>query len=580
MSDGSRSRTGCLTCRVRKKKCDELRQSNGSCKACHDRQLTCYGYSTPLPSWYTDAGSWVAAKQSEEAQQLRALADTRYKIRRKLGTKITSESTVHEAGETSLVEATSSRSSAGEYNSADRTPLPGLAQCLPCSVGVNTWQLVPGTVWWDRKMSHLDTDPRSPSDQDTKLLVQFLDVIHPITHTFFPLSSSHDRNWLLTYLTTDKAVYSAALSVSACFEHSLTQTPRLNEIGICPQVRDLQSVAVRELRNRIDDFAATEISEIEDCICRGVRMLDVVLQLINLEVFSMLQGDWEIHLRAGRVLLNQLENRATLKYTGFEIERTQAIAVVLQELPNSDIRKRNLAYSIANFVWMDVVATSTFGLTKGEVVVFDYLGLLQFDLVDMAYIMGVQNWILAEIVQIIRLEQWLLLQQDNQDSLAQAQIYALSQADQIDFRLAQGMVQPEATRLSQFQRDVRQVSIVWILAARILLQSLVMKQAGRHPRGSALVEECLGNIEQLPPRLFMRVNLPFTVSGCLSTNTAQHDRFRGIFGKIMQAAQPPGLTWKGLLVMEECWLLRRVRSDSSIGWREAMQSMKAHVLLL
>lgn len=571
VGDGSRSRTGCLTCRIRKKKCDEDRQK-GSCKTCYDRRLTCYGYSSPLPTWYTTAGNWKDVVASDEARQLRAIAETRYKVRRKLGVKASSVVASDE-----IVGPLSTAHDLLQVNgSSPSTILPAVSYLS----ATNTWQLYPGTVWWDRRMSHLSTDPRSPSDQDTKLLMQFLNVIHPITHTFFQLKSSRDRNWLLTYLTGDRAVYSAALSVSACFEHSLTQSPRLNDIGICPQVRDLQSVAIHELQRKIAAFPETDMTVVEDYICSGMRMLDVVLQLINLEVFSMLQGAWEIHLQAGRVLLNQLETRAAARYKSILTETIRPITRVLQTLGDGDVRESNLAYSMANFVWMDIVATATFGLKQKEIVTFDYLGLLQASFVDMSYIMGCQNWILAEIVQIIRLEQWLMLRLNSQE-FADAHVFARSEADEINLRLRSGVINSDEHQDLALQENIRLLSTIWLLMARILIQHLILNQlVPDQDLDQDLVNECLQKIENLPYHLVLRVNLPFTISGCMSISDQQHHRFRWVIGKIMQAAQAPGLTWKGLLVMEECWSLRRSRQDTSIGWREAMQSMNARVLLL
>jgi hypothetical protein len=47
LKDGTRSRQGCWTCRLRKKKCDE---SHPSCSTCIGLKLTCYGYGL-RPDW-------------------------------------------------------------------------------------------------------------------------------------------------------------------------------------------------------------------------------------------------------------------------------------------------------------------------------------------------------------------------------------------------------------------------------------------------------------------------------------------------------------------------------------------------
>ena len=47
----------------------------------------------------------------------------------------------------------------------------------------------------------------------------------------------------------------------------------------------------------------------------------------------------------------------------------------------------------------------------------------------------------------------------------------------------------------------------------------------------------------------------------------------------MQEAQPPGISWKGLIVMEECWKIRQDEGGVTIGWREAMERLGARVIL-
>ncbi|KAG8741384.1 hypothetical protein FRC10_002904 [Ceratobasidium sp. 414] len=46
-----RTKGGCLTCRVRRKKCDESRDHNGGCGDCARLHIECLGYSTKRPDW-------------------------------------------------------------------------------------------------------------------------------------------------------------------------------------------------------------------------------------------------------------------------------------------------------------------------------------------------------------------------------------------------------------------------------------------------------------------------------------------------------------------------------------------------
>ncbi|KAJ1307366.1 hypothetical protein OPQ81_001471 [Rhizoctonia solani] len=50
-----RTKGGCLTCRIRRKKCDESRDFEGGCETCARLHIECLGYSTKRPDWLKGA---------------------------------------------------------------------------------------------------------------------------------------------------------------------------------------------------------------------------------------------------------------------------------------------------------------------------------------------------------------------------------------------------------------------------------------------------------------------------------------------------------------------------------------------
>ncbi|EIN10065.1 hypothetical protein PUNSTDRAFT_86611 [Punctularia strigosozonata HHB-11173 SS5] len=46
-----RAKTGCYTCRIRRKKCDETRDPQGGCETCKRLHLECLGFGTKRPEW-------------------------------------------------------------------------------------------------------------------------------------------------------------------------------------------------------------------------------------------------------------------------------------------------------------------------------------------------------------------------------------------------------------------------------------------------------------------------------------------------------------------------------------------------
>ncbi|KAF5584634.1 Zn2 Cys6 DNA-binding protein [Fusarium subglutinans] len=109
VSDGTRSRKGCLTCRIRKKKCDEELLA---CSACRSRDLACYGFNVPPPSWIRNKTSWKDVLESNEARALRTVAELRYKVSRKLDSRDTT------CGVTGLL-PTDSGSNSNQYGPHD-----------------------------------------------------------------------------------------------------------------------------------------------------------------------------------------------------------------------------------------------------------------------------------------------------------------------------------------------------------------------------------------------------------------------------------------------------------------------------
>lgn len=529
-------------------------------------------------------------KKSPEAKALQALAETRYKIRRKFGLK----KSVPSPGNTSLKVAEGGEGGAVH----DHHPFKLHSGCTGNSISTisipssrvvitpNIWQLYPETIWWDSAISNLAPDNPSSPRQDTRLLTLFLEVIHPITYGFYRLSSSKDRSWLLSRLVGDQALYSVSLSVSACFEHSLTQPPKTDSIGIYPKVRSLQNIAIHELQTRLNAFVTEKNPSLQDFICTGMRLLDVILNLITLEVFSMLQGHWETHYQAARTLLNYLETRSLPKDVDAIGPKVYPIDFTLSMTALDDQQRRSIEFCLMSFIWVDVIATATFGVSSYSPSAFDYLHLLEKGEIKPQRAMGCQGWIMATIVEIARLDQWKAMQHGQiHPSSATAEMgrRGIQLADKLKSGvegLEKGGGQSTRSPDSDLEEDSRLVSILWAYAAQVFLQVTAFETEDTRPYiDQTFVNICLQKLEELPARLVIRVCWPYTIAGCMSTSES-HGRFRRIVSRTMQKSQPIGMTWKGLMVMEECWRMRKIRGPTKIGWREAMESLGARILLI
>ena len=578
MPDGSRARTGCITCRIRKKKCDEQRPV---CQACRSRQLTCYGYNEPAPKWYTSKANWKEVRESDEAKNLQTLAGTRYKIRRKVPST--------EGTSSILTASTQSREQNDDHHHLQlETPpaMRGANTALSSNTalgGANIWQLRPDTIWWDSKMRSLAPGSNA-SNEETRLLMLYVDVIHPISYSFYKLDSSRARSWMFDRLVSNKALYNSALSISASFDHSLTQPLAINDIGICPKVRSLQSTAVRELQNEVERFVSMESTPLEAFIRTGIQLLDVISNLEALEIFSMLQGYWEMHHRAARKILNHLEICVSSKLRDGTKSKASLVEAAFSIWPTGSERRRSLEFCITTFIWIDALAISTFGPLSYDPCAFDYLNLLESETVKPQIIMGCQGWIMAKVVEIARLEEWKVQHQNRMHlSHIAAELFQRDReiADKLKCgidKLERDHSRREATALEE---DSRLISILWAYGAQVFRQMVMfdLEHSSRTSIDQTFVNACLEKLEQLPTRLTMRCSWPYTITGCMSISESQHQRFRRILSKTMEEAQPPGIAWKGLIVMEECWKLRQIKGNGWIGWREAMERLGARVIL-
>ncbi|KAF5589644.1 Zn2 Cys6 DNA-binding protein [Fusarium pseudoanthophilum] len=167
---------------------------------------------------------------------------------------------------------------------------------------------------------------------------------------------------MLNRLLSRNDLFSSALSVSAYFEHSLTQRATVNEIGLSPKVSRLQSRSISIHREEVERFSQMEPLPLQDLVFAGIHLVDVIAHLETLEIFS-------------------------------------------------DARRRSLQLSIFNFIWIDVLATSTFGAVSYCPCAFDYLPLLDSAIIRSQDFMGCQSQVFAIVTRITRLEQLQLMHQ-------------------------------------------------------------------------------------------------------------------------------------------------------------------------
>ena len=192
--------------------------------------------------------------------------------------------------------------------------------------------------------------------------------------------------------------------------------------------------------------------------------------------------------------------------------------------------------------------------------------------------MGCQSCILIGITDITALEAWKNMQQE-QGTLSMIQLVNRAIPLNDGFTLGiQNLERRFSNNPTNLKADSEAVNLVFAFGALIYLHTVISGPSPHGPEIKHNVTRCLETIEALPSRLLIRYCWPFTVAGCMATED-QYDRFQNVVTRTLAAREILGSTWKGLMVMEECWRLRKCEPGMWC-WRTTMKRMNLKVLLI
>lgn len=275
-----RSNRGCWTCRIRKKKCDELQPG---CSRCADVNVECrYG---PKPKWIDDPKFGKI-----ELERIKAIvAASANKKRAAFRARKTSNPT------SSLLKSTP-KSSSTTKNPRKESKLSSIDNVV--SKSTNMEMVHDKTI--EPKSSLF---PKWIEDQEASLMMHYLDHVFFIQFRFHTPSLSSGRGWLLSLLIRTKPLYHAALSLSAFHRQSLLveQESGQAEIDYLHELRHHHDLTLKELRNFIQSNNKN-VSE-QGAFDGNIQILACMIQLISFELFHGGVSNWQVHLRAASELI-------------------------------------------------------------------------------------------------------------------------------------------------------------------------------------------------------------------------------------------------------------------------------------
>jgi C6 transcription factor Pro1 len=268
MSGPLRSKQGCWTYRLRKKKCDESRPY---CSTCHLLSITCYGFG-PKPDWMNNA------------EQERAVADSLKEIvkdtwRRKATARFPKQrdSTIRIAPKSSNVSVQDSCSNP-EPSRPHGAALPsdhGSSQEYEFNIPQD------GSAASEHHRDHLMAGSIiSISADDSVLLMHFLDHVFSLQYPFYqPRAQEGGRGWLLALLLRTKPFYHASLALSAYHRRT----------SILANISHPYRIAALVQQEQHLEICMKFVSQSTERPCRnsGVGVLASIIQLVFLEVFFL-----------------------------------------------------------------------------------------------------------------------------------------------------------------------------------------------------------------------------------------------------------------------------------------------------
>ncbi|EXK81881.1 hypothetical protein FOQG_13750 [Fusarium oxysporum f. sp. raphani 54005] len=337
-----RGRSGCWTCRIRHRRCDE---SSPECKECSTRSITCHGYDLDPPEWMSND-----RLLQEELRRIKVAVKENFRRVKTIQNRRLARSTA-QAAQASRAKATSRPE--GERNQS------------PAQVGSSTTN----TIF-----------------REAQYLVHYLDYIFPIQYAFYvDAPDQGGRGWLFFLLERNAPLRNAALTLSAFHQHTFSPYHTENQED---ELLQYHTKALQELRHVVRH---RDVGASADNIEEWLKFLAGGMFLISFEVFQGGTNNWQAHFNA---LVSVIQNLAS---SDFDFDTSDPSS------PDFDFQRgMNTAqkFILSNLVWIDVLAP----LATGTAPKLPYHDWLIAGNIDMSRVMGCSNCIMIAIGDMMALD--------------------------------------------------------------------------------------------------------------------------------------------------------------------------------
>lgn len=292
LSSKVRSQSGCYTCRLRRKKCDERRPE---CSGCALLEITCY-FGDAKPDWMDggpmqkEMAEFVKAQVKKQASQRR---DRKYLDMLETGTS-----------KVSLNDDPKADVERGYSASA-----PSTKESPNSHVSGSTAGTSPPEIPWHSQSFMGGADDQAEFDRsaDIHYACMYLDYVFP---HLFPHYRPHilvgGRGWVLdTLQSNNKSLYHITVSLASYyFALILNNGEPEHEECMKKMNENLQTqmeLGLRELQREVSSLHSRKMDPRE-----GLIVMESIIQLLIFEVAMGNRENWKLHLDAAIALFRQV----------------------------------------------------------------------------------------------------------------------------------------------------------------------------------------------------------------------------------------------------------------------------------
>ncbi|KAL3450273.1 fungal-specific transcription factor domain-containing protein [Aspergillus insuetus] len=535
-----RSRQGCWTCRLRKKKCDERQPL---CSTCEWLSITCYGYG-PRPEWM-DGGPQEKAVVHELKQIVKSTS------RRKQGFILGRDRDGR--GGRELAPRGQGSPGAPPSGAGSETPNAESSEgTTPVGAGGSSFRAV--------------------SAEESTLLMNFLDEIFPLQYPVYkPDILEGGRGWLLHLLLRTKPLYHAALALSSyhlMISGFSTISPKCRVFSVVKKEERL-AMCLEEVQRTIRDVQVFTKERTHNAL----GLLASVVQLVFFELFADDRSAWMIHLDAA-VDMFRKGRRDELLHCGLSQKSKTLIqhgmplghfdpaddgATIVQEVVT-------FRFMEATIIWLDLIASITSGVSPTLLQVHSHT-FRPHSPTKLEKIVGCPNWLVIHIGQTADLHARMADAQRLGMETESTRTRFLQEYDSIRDKIQSGLVDTRKSPTSGLSAPIP--AMVFPHMAVIYLHLVVHGFQDLDRLGGVISEAMQILQNEVPCNLLSAMIAPLFIIGCV----ARQDWEQGYIRTVLSSAPviQPLLKHRSrvLPALENVWIGRQT---PGFTWSDAIRA--------